>query len=131
MLCPLLFGIYGLKSNDKSFITATIITAISVIIFHNTWSHNFALSTICGIVFNFIIFISCHCLFGGSLLFKVREAFRIAPKPKMKFRLDKTLFDRLDPIYKAPLYSLCILYSLQLFCPSFYLARKDRTIFYS
>ena len=48
MICPLILGIYGLKSNDKTFITSTLITAVAVIIFHTTWSHNFALSTICG-----------------------------------------------------------------------------------
>ena len=119
MICPLLFGIYGLKSNDKSFIATTIITAISVIIFHNTWSHNFALSIICGIGFNFIIFISCHCLFGGSLLFKVREAFRVTPKPKMKFRLNKTLFDCLDPIYKAPYIPFAFFTLSSFFAPHF------------
>ena len=60
MICPLILGVYGLKSDDKTFIFSTIITAIGVVIFHNTWSHNFALSNLCGIAFNCIIFLSTY-----------------------------------------------------------------------
>ena len=88
IICPLMLGIYGLKSNDKSFITTTIITAITVIIFHNTWSHNFALSTICGIIFNFVTFITCHYFFNTSWNFKFRKKYILAPAPKRKHKLN-------------------------------------------
>ena len=106
MICPLILGIYGLKSNDKTFITSTIITAVAVIIFHTTWSHNFALSTICGVIFNFVTFMTCHYCINHAYKFKVREKPQAPKQPEdsNSFKLENitSLFNSLNKSYGSP-----------------------------
>ena len=97
MVCPLILGVRGLISNDKTFVASTIITIAAILIFHNTWSHNFALSTICGISFNLVTLISCQYIFNGSISFKVKEKFGASSKKTKTF--DITLFNRIAPAY--------------------------------
>ena len=73
MSCPLILGIYGLKSNDKAFILSTGITALGVIIIHNVWSHNFALSTLCGITLNSVLFALCHYCTNNAHTFSINR----------------------------------------------------------
>ena len=106
MICPLILGIYGLKSDDKTFITSTLITVVAVIIFHTTWSHDFALSTICGVIFNFVTFMTCHYFFNHAYKFEVREKPQEPEQPEdsNSFKLENitSLFNSLNKSYGSP-----------------------------
>ena len=66
VICPLILGLYGLRSKDHVFVITTLITVIGTIIFHISWSHNFALSTIFGAILNTVVFLILHYYICGA-----------------------------------------------------------------
>ena len=111
MLCPLILGIYGLKSNDKTFISSTIITTIMIIIFHNVWSTSIALSIICGIAFNFVIFMLCHYYMHKNYKFINTVTEYIKEPRQNSITWDTSFFTSINPSYGAPyaIFGLCII----------------------
>ena len=130
MLCPLILGIYGLKSNDKTFVTSTIITVIGLLIFHNVWSHNFALSTICGVTFNFVVFMACHYFYNHGYKFANNIKTYIEDLNKRSFSLDKDMFTSINPSYGAP-YAVFGLFVIINYCFPHFMWEEQIEPFYT